>query len=42
MEFTAMVRTANGTQAVTVTGTSKEAATSKLFRMGYQAVLWIL
>ncbi|WP_255218889.1 hypothetical protein [Paraburkholderia kururiensis] len=42
MEFTANVKTARGTESVTVRASSKEAAILKLLRLGYLAVNWIL
>ena len=42
-EFTAMTQSANGgTQAVTITASSPEAARAALLRLGYHAVLWVL
>ena len=42
MEFTANVKTARGTESVTVRASSKEQAIAKLLRLGYRAVNWII
>jgi Fe2+ transport system protein FeoA len=41
-EFTASVRTARGTEAVTIRARNEDVARQRLLELGYLEVLWIL